>query len=180
MVNHGYPWLTMLKPKNVITRRRIVRFRWFWKHSGSKFRPSADFDVKNIDFLIKKQDFDSCSGKKCDFSLDRRSHPKKLTTFWKTLRFFGPPFENRSLFNVFVWKNFDFLEGIFPKNVSARRLSKRFGENKNLFKNRSKNLSQKNRGKNPAQKSSAKKPSQVLQKIDSNFKTTTPKMGRAP
>ena len=37
MVNFGYPWLPMLKPKKVITRRSIVRFQWFRSQNGQNF-----------------------------------------------------------------------------------------------------------------------------------------------
>ena len=37
MINHGFPCLIMLKPKNVITRRRIVRFQWFRSQNGENF-----------------------------------------------------------------------------------------------------------------------------------------------
>ena len=37
MVNHGYPWLTMFKPKSIIIRLRIVRFQCFFDQNDRNF-----------------------------------------------------------------------------------------------------------------------------------------------
>ena len=90
-------------------------------------------------------------------------------------------FQKTAFLMIRSQKNALFQRQFFQKKFLPGDFGKRFGKKtENCSENRSKNLSQKLRGKNPAKKSSAKKPSQVLQKIDSNFKTTTPKMGRAP
>ena len=64
---------------------------------------------------------------------------------------------------------------MFFWKINLWNVWKMFG--KKSSNSRSKNRDQKSGGQNPAEKGSAKKPSQVLQKIDSNFKTTTQKRG---
>ena len=79
----------------------------------------------------------------------------------------------------------------FSKKVFlARDFGKVWKTKIEFHKSIQKSISKIRGGKHPCKKPSqsigqqriqpAKKPSKVLQKIDSNFKTTTPKMGRAP
>ena len=68
----------------------------------------------------------------------------------------------------------------FRKNVFRKIIFEMFGKCLEKSSNsRSKSRGQKSGGQLPAEKGLAKKPSQVLQKIDSNFKTTTQKRSGA-
>ena len=71
-------------------------------------------------------------------------------------------------------------EAVFEKCFLENHFFEMFGKCLEKSSNsRSKNRGQKSGGQIPAEKGLAKKPSQVLQKIDSNFKTTTQKRGGA-
>ena len=69
-----------------------------------------------------------------------------------------------------------FRKNAFWEIISLKCLEKCLEKSSN---SRSKNRGQKSGGQIPAEKGLAKKPSQVLQTIDSKFKTTTPKIGAA-
>ena len=97
--------------------------------------------------------------------------------------FFDDPLSKNGFFDYPFSKNgfFDdpFSKKVFPKRVSARRLSKRFGKNKNLFKKSIQKSISKNQGQKSSQKKLGQKAKPSPTKNRFKFQNNNPKNGAA-